>query len=115
MQNLNDLSVSELTAMYNKRVGADAQIKKFSTKADGVRRVGALLKVEETTTVAKKRNGPRRVELIIEALKLDGSYDVAALATIANCKESVVRNDLCDIRKQFGDKLVRDGKKYHIV
>ena len=51
--NFEAMSVAELTAIYNKRVPLDKQIKKFSTKSDGVRRVQQLLDQEKPLTVSQ--------------------------------------------------------------
>lgn len=135
MSDLNEMSVSELTALYNSKVAADKQIKKFSTKADGVRRVAALLaeeeskgpKVEEvaatsteaqagaTSDTAAKAKGPKRIELIMEILT-HRPYGITELAEIYNTTPRVISNDLCDIRKQLpeGQVLKREFKAYTI-
>lgn len=112
--NLDTLSVSELTEMYNARVGADKQIKKFSTKADGVRRVGELLKAEkkEAKPKTERKSGPKRIDLIIEACAKK-PMTLKALADQFNTKPTVIRNDMCDIRKMLPGmkkEMVRNHK-----
>ena len=130
MTDLQSLPVFQLTDMYNIRVAVDKQIKKFSTKADAVRRVQALLDAEaaeaakaaeaaeaEKTTAPKKAGKPRaqpgerRIDKLLAKLK-EGQQTIEALSKEFNTTIGVIRNDIVDIRKMVGaDKLVRDRKE----
>ena len=119
--NFEAMSVAELTAIYNKRVPLDKQIKKFSTKSDGVRRVQQLLDQEKPLTVSqcvpkaiaeeveKPAKGPRRIDRLIEALKQEARSIDWMVETFKTTRK-VISNDLCDIRKSH--KLVRDSKQH---
>lgn len=105
--NLQEMSVAELTKVYNSKVAADKQIKKFSTKDEGIRRVGKLLEQEKPAKVAKADKGPRRIDRIVEALRQE-ARSIDWMAESFNTTRRVIFNDLCDIRKMH--KLVSDRK-----
>jgi hypothetical protein len=72
--NLKEMSIADITALYNSRVGEDKQIKKFADKTSAIARTRVLLTPEEggpkpraprgSGTVAEKApRGPKTREL----------------------------------------------------
>jgi len=124
MTDLNTISVAELTAMYNQRVPAEKQIKKFETKASAIARLTPILEAEEKAATEaaaakaekkakraakepkpkaeKKDKGPSRFERLVTILR-ERSSSVDALAADFGTTPKVILNDVCDIRKMLPD------------